>query len=388
MKKPNNNQLKVAIVHDYLREYGGAEMVVEDMHDIFLEAPLYTAYYNPGKLGIHKEKFKTWDIKTSWMQHIPFINKLLSPLRIIAPIVFRSFDLSRFDVVISSNNIYYSNAVQTKRSALHIGYVHTPPKMLYGYHTSYNYKKHWYTRIGGELANHFLRIWDYKINQNPNVLVANSKNVQKRIQKFYRRDSVVIHPGVDVEKYKKTKKITGEYFLALNRLVRGKGTEIIVKACTELNLPLKVAGSGPDEQDLKNIAGKSVHFLGHVTEEEKVTLLANAKAMIAATEEEDFGINVVEAQAAGTPVIAARSGGYLETVIEGKTGEFFDMPKDLSDTKEYVNKESVESLKKVLQKFSPQKYKESDCRNQAEKFSKQNFKKQILQLIEKNYPPR
>ncbi len=375
--------MKVAIVHDYLHEYGGAEMVVEDLHNIFPDAPVYTAYYNPNGLGIHKERIEKWNVKTSLMQYIPFIKKLLSPLRVIAPLAFKSFNLKEYDVVISSCNVYFSNAVRTRKNALHIGYVHTPPKLLYGYTTSFNYKKHWWTRISAEFANHFLRIWDFRIAQNPNVLVANSKNVRERIKKFYRRDAVIIHPGVDTEKYAESKKHVGEYYLALNRLSRGKGTEIIVAACTQLGLKLKVAGSGPDTQNLKNIAGKTIEFVGHVTDEEKIRLMSNAKALIAATEAEDFGITVIEAQAAGTPVIAAKSGGYLETVIKNKTGEFFDVPADLGESKEYVNQKAVESLIEVLKDFNPKKYSEKDCRTNAEKFSKAQFKKQILNLIEK-----
>lgn len=380
--------MKVALVHDYLREYGGAEMVVEDLHNIFPDAPVYTAYYNPNSLGIHKERIDKWNIKTSWMQHLPFMSRLISPLRVIAPLAFMSFDLKSYDVVISSSNVYFSNAVKTSKKTLHIAYIHTPAKMLYGFTTSFNYKKHWYTRIGAEIANHFLRIWDFKIAQNANVLVANSQNVKNRIKKFYRRDAEIIYPGVDTKKYAKSEKVVGDYYLALNRLSRGKGTEIIVAACTKLNVKLKVAGSGPDAVNLKKIAGNSVEFLGHVTDGQKMKLMSEAKALIVATEAEDFGITVVEAQAAGTPVIAARSGGYLETVNEGKTGEFFEMPADLGDSKEYVNKVAVENLSNILQKFNPKKYKERDCRKQAEKFSKENFKRQILKLIEKNYPPR
>jgi len=376
--------MRVAIVHDYLREYGGAEMVVEDLHNIFPDAPIYTAYYNPNSLGIHKERIEKWNIKTSFMQYIPFINRLLSPLRIIAPLAFMSFNFKQFDVVISSCNVYFSNAIRTEKNSLHLAYIHTPPKMLYGYTTSFNYKKHWYTRISAELANHFLRIWDFKIAQNPDILIANSKNVQERIKKFYRRDAEIIHPGVATEQYAQTKKTSGDYFLALNRLSRGKGTEIIVAACTQLGIKLKVAGSGPDEENLRKIAGKTIEFVGHVTEEEKIKLMSNAKAFIAATESEDFGITVIEAQAAGTPVIAAHSGGYLETVIKGKTGEFFAMPADLGESKEYVNQEAVQSLVEVLKNFNPKKYSEKDCRTNAEKFSKQNFKKQIIALIEKN----
>lgn len=379
-----NANMKVALVHDYLREYGGAERVVEDLHEIFPDAPVFTAYYNPDGLGVHLNRIGKWDIRPSWIQRIPYANKLLSPLRMLAPLAFESFDVSDYDVVISSCNLYSSKAVLTKPGTLHISYIHTPPKMLYGFTTSFNYKKHWYTRIAAEFANHIMRPIDFVISQRPDILVTNSKNTAGRIKKFYRRDSMVIYPAVDLSKYRKVKKTKGDYFLSLNRLVRGKGTEIAVAACTQLNLPLKVVGSGPELENLKSIAGPSVEFVGHIPEEDKPTMFANAKALIVATEQEDFGITPVESMAAGTPVVAARSGGYLETVVEGKTGEFFTVSADLGESKKYVDEPSVDNLVEVLKKFNPEKYKESDCRKQAEKFSKEQFEKSIISLVAKH----
>ncbi len=362
--------MKVALVHDYLREYGGAERVLEEMHNIFPEAPLYTAYFNPQAMGRHGEKFKDWDIRTSWMQRIPFANKLISPFRIFAPLMFEGFDLSEYDLVISSSSaVYFAKSVITKPGTLYLSYIHTPPRFLYGYATSFNYKKNLITRIGGELINHFLRLYDFEVSQRPDVLIANSKNVQARIKKFYRRDSVVIYPPVDLSEFKGGQDPKGDYFLSLNRLVRGKGTEITIEACTKLNLPLKVAGSGPELERLKSIAGKSVEFLGNVSDQDRVELLSKAEALIVASEDEDFGITPVESQAAGTPVIAIKAGGYKETVLEGKTGEFFDQA-------------SIESLLKVLETFDPTKYKAEDCKKQAEKFSKERFKKEIMGLVD------
>jgi glycosyltransferase involved in cell wall biosynthesis len=153
-------------------------------------------------------------------------------------------------------------------------------------------------------------------------------------------------------------------------LVRGKGTEVIVEACTKLNLPLKVVGSGPELERLKKIAGNNVEFLGLVSDEKLPEILAGAKATIVASEDEDFGIVPVESMAAGTPVIAVRAGGFLETIIEGKTGEFFE-------------KATPESLEKVLKEFNPEKYRSEDCIKQAEKFSKEEFKKKMSDLIDK-----
>lgn len=366
--------MRVALVHDYLREYGGAERVLEVLHEMFPEAPIYTAYLNLKGLGPHAKDFKSWNIKTSWVQHLPFANKLISPLRILAPSIFESFDLTDYDLIISSSSTYFANAVITSPEALHINYIHTPPRYLYGYATSYNYKKHWWTRIAGEIANHFLRLADFEIAQRPDILVANSQNVADRIKKFYRREATVIYPPIDVKRFKNVdlrfKNQPKNYFLSLGRLVRGKGIEVIVEACSKLDLSLKVVGSGPELGRLQKLAGKNVEFLMSVDDEKLPEILAGAKATIVASEDEDFGIVPVESMASGTPVIAVSAGGFLETVIAGKTGEFFE-------------KSDAESLIKVLKDFDYKKFKSEDCIKQAEKFSKEEFKKKILQLITK-----
>lgn len=357
--------MKVALVHDYLKEYGGAERVLEALHEIFPRASLYTAYWD------HK-MFKGWDIRTSWLQKIPFAGRFISPFRILAPLIFESFDLSEYDLVISSCNIYFAKAVITKPEALHLSYIHTPPRYLYGYTTSFNYKKHWWTRIGGEMMNHILRVYDFEISQRPDILIANSKNVQERIKKFYRRDAVVIYPPVDIRASKKLK--TGSYFLVVSRLVRGKGVDIVVEAVTKLDLPLKIVGAGPQESELKEKAGKNVEFLGQVDDSKLADLYARAKALVVASEDEDFGITSIEAQAAGTPVIAPKSGGFLETVLQSRTGILYG-------GYSIVN---VQNLVDALQKFDRSKFDAEDCRKNAQKFGKARFKKEILELVEKN----
>lgn len=366
--------MRVALAHDYLREYGGAERVLEALHEIFPDAPVYTAYYSPDSLGENGKRFKDWDIRPSWFQKFPFADQLLSPFRIFGPMMFESFDLSEYDLVISSSSAtHLAKAVITKPDTLHISYIHTPPRFLYGYVTSFNYKKHWWTRLGGEIINHFMRIYDFEVSQRPDILVANSQNVQARIKKFYRRDSVIIYPPVDLTELKLTK-IKQNFFLALNRLVRGKGAEVIVQAATRLGLPLKVAGTGPQLTSLKKIAGKNVEFLGWVSDQERVQLLSYAKALIVASEDEDFGITSIEAQAAGTPVIAPASGGFLETVTGGKTGLLYGGPGQVS----------VDVLVAALQKFNPADFKAADLRKNAQNFSKDRFKKEMLELIDKN----
>lgn len=384
--------MKIALVHDFLKEYGGGERVLETLHEMFPEAPIYTAYYDPKGLGVHNEEIRHWDIRTSWMQKIPLGRRLISPFRVCAPMTFENFDLTEYDLVISSSSTYFANAVITSPAALHLNYIHTPPRYLYGYATSYNYKKHWWTRILGELVNHFLRLYDFEIAQRPDILIANSENVAKRIKKFYRREAVVIYPPVNVEKCKidnvKCKIKDKKYFLSVGRLVRGKGLEIIIEACGKLGLPLKIVGSGPELKNLKfkiskacdseifkNLKFKNIEFLGHVPDTDLPALYAGARATIVASEDEDFGIVPVESMACGTPVVAVRAGGFLETVVPGKTGEFFGGDR---------GQVTVDSIINALKNFDPEKYTPEDCKAQAEKFSKERFKKELLELIKQN----
>lgn len=363
--------MKVALVHDYIKEYGGAERVLETLHEMFPDAPVYTSVYLPNYLGPHKERFKNWKIKASILQWLPFKAKLISPMRLIAPFIFKQMDFSNYDVVIvSATGAYQPNLIQAGK-AVHMCYCHTPPRYLYGYPTARSVGPIMKPFV--HIANHFLRILDFESSQNVDHFIANSKETARRIKKLYRRDSVVIYPPVEIPSSKSKIQITKskkEYYLAGGRLARAKRIDLAVKACTELGVPLKVFGkafAGYGEE-LKSLAGPTVEFLGEVTDQEKWKLMAHARAFIFPAEFEDFGIVPVEAMAAGTPVIALRSGGVQESVIDGKTGVFFDEP-------------NVESLKKAIKKFEKMKIKPEECRKQAEKFSKDRFEKGILTFI-------
>ena len=427
--------MRVALVHDYIKEYGGAERVLEVLHEIWPDAPVYTTIFLPEFLGPHKVRFKNWKIKTSFLQALPFKSKLISPIRIIAPFVFRSFDFSKFDVVIvSATGAYSPNMIRTtinnqqltiNKKTVHICYCHTPPRYLYGYATAREWKNNLVFRIFGELANHFLRLVDYKSSQNVDFFIANSKNVADRIKKFYRKDSIVIYPPVDVawqphlsddarqsvpksskvsrslseRRYQRLKskqsktassfsssenELPRSYYLAGGRLARPKHVDLIVETFAKLNLPLKIFGKGfaGYELDLKlkvKSQKSKVEFVGEVSDEEKLELMKNAKAFIFASEDEDFWITPVEAMSVGTPVIAYRSGGVLESVVEGKTGIFFD-------------ELSVESLGKAIKQFNSlpagrqgSKINSDECVAQAQKFSKERFKREIKEFVEKNY---
>lgn len=363
--------MKVALVHDYLKEYGGAERVLEALHEAFPEADVYTSVYLPSYLGPHKERFKDWKIHTSWLQYLPGKAKLISPMRLFSPWAFKSFDFSAYDVIITSaTGAYFPNTLNKGKAKLYC-YCHTPPRYLYGYATARQWKNNLILRIIGETINHFLRIVDFNAAKNVDQYIANSQEVQARIKKFYRRDALVIYPPVDlVENKVQRTKNKREYFLTGGRLARAKHVDIIVKACKELELPLKVFGkafAGYGEE-LERMAGKQTEFVGEVTDEEKLVLMRGAKAFLFASEDEDFGITPVEAMGQGAPVIAYRSGGVKETVEENKTGLFFDQL-------------SVESLSDQLKRFDKKRFKEEDCIKRAELFSKDRFFTAITSII-------
>jgi glycosyltransferase involved in cell wall biosynthesis len=372
-KKPSaktRSPLKVALVHDYLREYGGAERVVEALHNIFPDAPLYVAFADPNAMGIHWQNFKNWDIRQSWLTELPFYQKLFSPLRIFAPQYFRSFDLSEYDVVISSSNAYFGKAVRVRPGAVHICYCHTPARSLYGYSTMTDWESQPFTKIVGTLINHYLRVVDVKVAQDVDFFIANSEEVRQRIAKFYHREATVIWPPVQVPESAPTKKQKENYFLYVNRLAFAKHPELAVQVCTQLNLPLKVVGSGKMLPRLREIAGPTIEFLGAVKDDQLNSLYEGAQALLYPVEDEDFGIVPIEAMAHGVPVIAHRSGGPKETIIEGKTGIFFD---DLT----------VKGLTAALTKFKEHRFNPNTIYQHAQQYSAEQFRKRILEFVKR-----
>ncbi|HEX7042597.1 MAG TPA: glycosyltransferase [Patescibacteria group bacterium] len=372
--------MKIALVHDYIKEYGGAERVLETLHETYPDAPVYTLVYCPDFLGPHKERFKDWDIRTSFLQNLPFKEKFISIYRILAPYIFKNFDFSGYDVVvISSTGAYIPNMVAGSKyfgkKPKYITYCHTPPRYLYGYATAREWKKNPIIRAIAEVMNHLLRMVDFKAAQNIDQFIANSYEVKSRIKKFYRKDAIIIYPPIDV--HAKFEIPHGEfksktYYLAGGRLTRAKHYDLIIKAANELKLPLKIFGKGfaGYGDELKEMAGPTVEFLGEVNDTQKLALMKDAKAFFMASVDEDFGIVPVEAMGQGTPVIAYFSGGVKETVIEGKTGVFFD-------------ELSVESIKKAVKRFEGLKIKSIDCIKRAEKFDKRNFTEGIKKVVEK-----
>ncbi|MFH1958860.1 MAG: glycosyltransferase, partial [Patescibacteria group bacterium] len=360
-------KFKIALIHDYLREYGGAERVLEVLHELYPQAPIYVSFVDKKAMGIHWQRFTNWDICQTWFAKIPLIKKLYSPLRVLADRAFMALDLSNFDLVISSSNAFEAKAVQVL-NGIHVCYCHTPPRALYGYSTMTDWQKNPLIKLGGILINHYMRIIDFKHAQKVDHFIANSQETKRRIEKFYRRTSTVIHPPVNVpkkvelEKYQKLaeKKYQTKYYLYISRLSFSKHPELAVQAANQLGINLKIAGSGKMEPKLREMAGKNIEFMGAVDDQELHVLLAGARGLIYPVEDEDFGIVPVEAMAHGVPVIAHKSGGPLETVIEGKTGMFFE-------------ELSVAGLIKALKKFEKTKFDTEKIIQHAQKFSKTKF---------------
>ena len=367
--------LKVALVHDYLAEYGGAERVLEALHQIFPDAPVYTAFVDSNRLGKQWQKFASWDIRTSWLTRIPFHKRLFSPLRIFAPSFFRSLDLSSFDLVISSTNAYFAKAVKVS-DRVHFCYCHTPSRSLWGYSTMTDWQNNPFTKFFGTLINHYLRVEDVKIaRSNVDYFIANSRETQRRIKKFYKLPSTVIYPPVDIPMQPPPPNRSRTYFLYVNRLAMAKHPELAVRVCTKLGLPLKVVGSGKMLSGLRDIAGPTVEFLGHVSDTDLSQLYRGAIALLYPVEDEDFGIVPVEAMAHGTPVIAHASGGPLESVIDSKTGVLFT---DLS----------LAGLEKAVAKFILGRFNPTFLYHHAKKFSQEEFVQKLTSFIEEKAPQR
>lgn len=362
--------MRVALVHDYLREYGGAERVLEVLHEMFPDAPVFVALYDPKKLGKHAKRFESWDISQTKLKNYPFAKSLLSPYRVFASRVFEALDLSEFDVVISSTNMYMAKAVKVGKNAKHFSYVHTPPRSLYGYSTMSNWRKNVIIRLVGEAINTWMRYVDFQTAQRPDVLIANSKTTQQRISKFYRRDSVVISPPVDLvdQKLEVMPQQERTYALFAGRLAFSKHPELAVNACQTLGIPLKVVGTGALLEDLKQLAGPETEILGSVSDKLLMDLYQHAQFVICPADEEDFGIVPIESMAAGTPVLVHSSGEPRFTVKHGVTGL-------------HVPTLRPNDWLEAVRVARDTKWKYASIQESVQKFSSAEFTKKILGLV-------
>lgn len=355
--------MKIALVHDYLIQDGGAEKVLEILQEIWPSAPTYTLLFDPKKLPT----FAGRDIRTSFLQRFPFAKTKYQWYITLMPTATEHYDLREFDVVISSTSAF-AKGIITRPDAIHICYCHTPTRYLWTDTTSYIQE----LRVPGFVKALLppvlsrLRMWDQQAAQRVDHFIANSETVRARIQKFYRHDAIVIYPPVNTNLFHLSPK-PKTYFLTGGRLVAYKRFDMVIEACNKTGLPLKVFGSGPVEKKLRKMAKPNVEFFGRVSEKEQHELYANARAFIH-PQEEDFGITPVESMASGRPVIAYRKGGATETVIEGLSGELFD-------------EQSWEELADHLIRFDESKYDPHTIKTHAEQFNKEVFIEKMKKIV-------
>jgi glycosyltransferase involved in cell wall biosynthesis len=376
------NKLKIAIVHDFLVQYGGAEKVLKVISEMFPEAPIYTLLCDFDKAGV---RFKDKEIRTSYLQKFPkFLRKhyqWLLPFFMVAP---ETFDLREFDLVISSTGAW-SKGIVTRLNTVHISYLHSP--MRFAWEISHNYAKGFFTK----LLFSYVRMWDKLAAERPDYLIANSKYTQSRIQKYYRRDSVEIYPPaysnnqdtrnnnqtITNNQFSNDKKTTNHklqttnYFLIVSRLSPYKKVDVAVEAFNKLGLPLVIIGEGKQKKYLEKIAKENVKILGFVEDSKLAEYYSNARAFIFPADD-DFGMTMVEAMSYGVPVVAYKKGGALEIVEEEKTGEFFE-----AQTAEVL----ADGVRRFIEKEND--YKKEDMINRAKEFSVERFKRELGEFIER-----
>ena len=359
---------KVAIVYDRVNKWGGAERVLLALNKIFPKAELFTSVYNPENAK-WAEIFK---VNTSFLQNFPKAKTSHQLYATLMPLAFESFNFEGYDLVISVTS-EAAKGIITKPQTFHLCYCLTPTRYLWSGYKDY-FRNPW-LRFFSKPVVSYLRSWDKVAAQRPDEIIAISEDVQKRIKKYYQRDSKIIYPPLMLEdkilEHKEETKNSKaeEYYLLVSRLelVSYKKVDVAIKAFNKLGLNLKIVGTGPGERALKKIAGPNIEFLGKLTDEKLSYYYKNCKALVFPGLE-DFGLVMIEAQAFGKPVIAFRGGGALDIIKEGVTGEFFD-------------EQNPESLKEVLEKFQSRDYNSKLCAQNSERFSFSRFEKELEDFL-------
>jgi glycosyltransferase involved in cell wall biosynthesis len=363
------SKMKVAIVHDWFVG-GGAERVVYELHKMYPEAPIYTSYCSPQ----WRQKLGGTKVITSYMQHWPLskLRKFLPPLRARW---FSGLDLSGYDLVISSSGAE-AKGVRVKKPAIHISYCHAPTHYYWSRYEEYMEHPGFgvldpLARLGLKLLLHPMRRWDYKAAQRPDFMIANSSFIKDQIKKYYGRDATVIHPPVDIGRFKilDLSSIPRSGFLIAGRQTPYKRFDLAVTACTKLGLPLTVIGDGPDHKRLAKLAGPTIVFVDRPDDQQIVKYFRSAEAFIFPGLD-DFGIVAVEALAAGTPVIAYKAGGALDYIEPGKNGLFFEH-------------QTEQSLVAILQEFKLNKFDSIRVTQTAKRFSVDKFRQNIEDYLNK-----
>ncbi|MBI4235706.1 glycosyltransferase [Candidatus Peregrinibacteria bacterium] len=360
---------KIALVFDWMTNPGGAEKVNKVLHQIFPQSPIYTSIYNPKKVT----GFEDAAITTSFIQNLPLAKTKHQYYLGLMPYAYEAFDLSSFDIVISSSHSC-AKGIITKPETMHVCYCHTPMRYAWDNWHSYikQYKMNPILKYFGKKRMHKLRIWDKVASERPDFYIANSSITQKRIAKFYRKESKIIYPMIKCSKFKIAEKTKG-YFLAVGRLTHYKRFDLIIETFNKIGLPLKIVGTGVDSENLKKIARGNIEFIGYASDQTLHKLYSEAEALIF-PQIEDFGIIPLESMASGRPVIAYKKGGAMDTIEEGETGIFFNKQTPLH------LEEAIKHYLENKKTFKPEKIREH-CR----KFDESNFKKNLFEFLNEKW---
>lgn len=349
--------MRVALVHDDLVQWGGAERVLVVLSELFPNAPIFTSIFDKNNLLL-THQFANKKIVTSFIQKIPFCISMYRQLLPLYPVAFEQFDFSQYDLVISQTT-RFGKSILTKPGTIHISYCHTPVRFLWGISPVTNKILSIYLS--------FLRVYDRVASRRVDYWIAGSENAERRINQYYQAESKVVYPFVDLNRFKDVRVFDGGYYLVIARLNKYKNVDLVIKIANRLKLNLKIVGDGPERNYLESISGSTIDFLGHLSEAYLNQVLAGCQALIVAAEE-DFGLVSLEAQALCKPVIAYKRGGNLETVIEGITGYFFEQLTE-------------EDLIAALDKLEKHGYNIDSCLANARRFSKEEFIKRFNQVI-------
>ena len=369
MSAPLLEGLKVALVHDWLTGMRGGEKCLEVLCELFPDADLYTLIHQKGELS---DTIEAMPIHTSFVQHLPFGLKKYRHYLPLFPTAIEQFDFSAYDLIVSSSHCV-AKGVKHYDSVYHISYVHTPMRYVWDQFGVYfrQPRTSWPVRIGAKLMRPYLQRWDRNTSKRVDTFLCNSDNIRKKILEYYGRESQVIYPPVDLSRFKPGDTKAG-YYLMVGAFAPNKRVDLAVEAFNQLKLPLKISGSGQDEEYCRSIAGDNIEFLGALSNEKLLELYQQARALVFPGED-DFGITPLEAQACNTPVIAFASGGALETVTE-QTGVFF------SEQNVEALIEAVEKMERSWKSFAPEAF-----QLQMSRFGRRHYKEQMEHAIEFGY---